>query len=325
MPLLENKTCVVTGGAGSLGFAATFLFMEEGANVVLIDLSMDALEQRAKDLPHDRILLAAADVSQADDVARYVSATVERFGAIDVLFSNAGNFGIVAPIEDYLEEIFDSVYAVHVKGAFLAAKYAVPQMREDGSIIITSSVAATRGDLGVYAYITAKHAQVGLMRCLAKELAPRGIRVNTIHPGPLDNDFQLKVERGLGEAIGTDGTAFFNAVIPMGRHGTSDEVARSVLYLASDQSSFVTGAMMMVDGGMSVRYFLGRKPRLNSRRPNSGRILRRLPKSSSPMRCRKSISRTRPPRTSVTMCRSPKPFPRGRCGSRRLRTNGATS
>jgi NAD(P)-dependent dehydrogenase (short-subunit alcohol dehydrogenase family) len=90
------------------------------------------------------------------------------------------------------------------------------------------------------------------MRCLAKELAPRGIRVNTIHPGPLDNAFQLRVEQGLGEAIGADGTAFFNAMIPMGRHGTADEVSRSVLYLASGQSSFVTGAMLMVDGGMSV-------------------------------------------------------------------------
>ena len=252
MPLLENKTCIVTGGAGSLGFAAALLFLEEGANVVLIDLSLEALERRARALPRDRVALVAADVSQVNDVKRFVAAATDRFGGLDVLFSNAGNFGTVAPIEDYPEEVFDNVYTVHVKGAFLAAKYAVPHMRDGGSIIITSSVAATRGDPGVYAYITAKHAQVGLMRCLAKELAPRGIRVNTIHPGPLDNDFQLRVEKGLGEAIGEDGTAFFNAMIPLGRHGSAEEVARSVLYLASGQSSFVTGAMLMVDGGMSV-------------------------------------------------------------------------
>jgi NAD(P)-dependent dehydrogenase (short-subunit alcohol dehydrogenase family) len=252
MPLLGNKTCIVTGGAGSLGFAAVERFLEEGANVVLVDLSMEALEHCATGLPRERVAVVAADVSKADDVKRYVSVAVERFGGIDVLFSNAGNFGTVAPIEDYPEDVLDAVYAVHVRGAFLAAKHAVPFMRDGGSIIITSSVAATRGDAGVYAYITAKHAQVGLMRCLAKELAPRGIRVNTIHPGPLDNAFQLRVEQGLGEAIGADGTAFFNAMIPMGRHGTADEVSRTVLYLASSQSSFVTGAMMMVDGGMSV-------------------------------------------------------------------------
>jgi NAD(P)-dependent dehydrogenase (short-subunit alcohol dehydrogenase family) len=125
-------------------------------------------------------------------------------------------------------------------------------MTDGGSIVITSSVAATRGDPGVYAYITAKHAQIGLMRCLAKELAPRRIRVNTIHPGPISNDFQLNVEKGLGAAIGRDGTAFFNEMIPLGRHGTPEEIARSVLYLASEQSSFTTGAMLMADGGMSI-------------------------------------------------------------------------
>ena len=125
-------------------------------------------------------------------------------------------------------------------------------MTAGGSIVITSSVAATRGDPGVYAYITAKHAQTGLMRCLAKELAPRGIRVNTVNPGPVDNGFQLAVEKGLGAAIGADGTDFFNSIIPLGRHASPEEIARSVLYLASEQSSFVTGTMLMVDGGMSV-------------------------------------------------------------------------
>lgn len=252
MPLLHKKTCIITGGAGSLGLAAAKLFLDEGANVALVDLSMWALEQAAESLPKDRILLIAADVSRTLDAEAYISQTVERFGLIDILFSNAGNFGTVAPIEDYPEDIFDRVQQVHVKGAFLAAKYAVPKMRDGGAIVITSSVAGMRGDPGVYAYITAKHAQIGLMRCLAKELAPRKIRVNTIHPGPIDNGFQLNVEKGLGEAIGGDGTAFFNAMIPLGRHGTAEEIARSVLYLASDQSSFVTGTTLMVDGGMSV-------------------------------------------------------------------------
>jgi NAD(P)-dependent dehydrogenase (short-subunit alcohol dehydrogenase family) len=125
-------------------------------------------------------------------------------------------------------------------------------MNDGGAIVITSSIAGTRGDPGVYAYITAKHAQVGLMRCLSKELAPRRIRVNAIHPGPIDNSFQQRVEDDLGKIINRDATAFFNEMIPLGRHGTPEEIARSVLYLASDDSSFTTGAMLMVDGGMSV-------------------------------------------------------------------------
>ncbi|MCT7665259.1 SDR family NAD(P)-dependent oxidoreductase [Shinella kummerowiae] len=252
MALLDRKTCIITGGAGSIGLATARLFLAEGANVVLVDLDRDTLDSAAAGLPEDRVALAAADVTDAASTRAYVDLAVSRFGGIDVLFSNAGIFGIVAPIADYPVDLFDRVQAVHVRGAFLAAQQAVPHMRRGGSIVITSSVAATRGDAGVYAYITAKHAQTGLMRCLAKELALRGIRVNTVNPGPVDNGFQLAVEQGLGAAIGADGTEFFNGLIPMGRHANPEEVARSVLYLASDQSSFVTGTMLMVDGGMSI-------------------------------------------------------------------------
>ncbi len=251
---LDDKTCIVTGGAGSLGSVTARLMLDEGARVMLVDRSDLALKRTADSLASssDRVATFVADVGNAEDAERFVAATVERFGAIDVLFSNAGNFGTVAPIESYPVDVFDDVYAVHVRGAFLACKYAVPKMNDGGAIVITSSVAATRGDPGVYAYITAKHAQVGLMRCLAKELAPRRIRVNTIHPGPIDNQFQHNVEAGLTQAIGRDGGEFFNELIPLGRHAKVEEVARSVLYLVSDDASFVTGAMLMVDGGMSV-------------------------------------------------------------------------
>lgn len=252
MAALKDKTAIITGGAGSIGLAVARLFVAAGARVMLVDLRQAALAAVMAELGSPATAMIAADVSRAADVEGAVAATVARFGRIDILFSNAGNFGKVAPIESYPEDVFDAVYATHVKGAFLLAKFAVPHMNDGGSIVITSSVAGTRGDPGVHAYITAKHAQVGLMRCLAKELAPRRIRVNTIHPGPIDNAFQLAVETGLGEAIGGDGTAFFNRLIPLGRHGRPEEIARSVLYLASDESSFTTGSMLMVDGGMAI-------------------------------------------------------------------------
>jgi len=252
MGILENKACVVTGGAGSIGTAAARLMLEQGAKLVLCDLSIHDLEVAREKLPPGELVLVAGDVANPQDMQTLAERAVAAFGGIDVVFSNAGNFGTVAPIAQYPEDVFDAVLAVHVRGAFLVAKYLTPHMRAGGSLIITSSIAGTRGDPGVYGYITAKHAQVGLMRCLAKELAPRGIRVNTLHPGPIDNAFQLDVEKGLGEEIGRDGTEFFNEMIPMGRHGTPEEMAQAVLFLASDMSSFTTGTMLMADGGMSA-------------------------------------------------------------------------
>jgi NAD(P)-dependent dehydrogenase (short-subunit alcohol dehydrogenase family) len=252
MKRLTDKSCLITGGAGSIGVATARLFLEEGAKVMLLDLRQADLDRARASLGGGDIATVAADVTKAESVAAAVEATVARFGKIDVLFSNAGNFGVVAPIDAYPEDVFDAVYCVHVKGAFLACKYSTPHMNAGGSIVITSSVAGVRGDPGVYAYITAKHAQIGLMRCLAKELAPRRIRVNTIHPGPIENSFQQAVEADLGKLIQRDGAAFFNEMIPLGRHGAPEEIAQSVLYLASDQSSFTTGALLMVDGGMSV-------------------------------------------------------------------------
>jgi NAD(P)-dependent dehydrogenase (short-subunit alcohol dehydrogenase family) len=250
---MRDKVCVITGGAGSIGAASAKLLLQEGAKVMITDLHEAALQKAAAAIGSgDNLAWCAADVTKSDQVKNAVARTVSRFGKIDVLFSNAGNFGGVAPIGDYPEDVFDAVLAVHVKGAFLCAKHAVPQMNDGGSIIITSSVAGVTGDPGVYGYITAKHAQVGLMRVLAKELAGRNIRVNTLHPGPVENEFQLNVEKKLGELIGRDGTQFFNEIIPMHRHVRPDEVARSVLFLASDASSFTTGSLLMVDGGMSV-------------------------------------------------------------------------
>ena len=249
---LAGKTCIITGGAGSIGLASARLFLAEGARVMLVDRDETALEEAARRLGSPDVAYCVADVGNATDVQRYIAATVEAFGKIDVLFSNAGNMGPIGPIADYPEDGFDDVYRVHVKGAFLACKYGIPQMNDGGSIIITSSVVGLTGDPGPYGYITAKHAQVGLMRSVAKEVARRAIRVNTIHPGPTQNSFQAGVEEHLGKVLGRDAGEFFDEIIPLGRHASPDEIARSVLFLASDDSSFVTGSTLAVDGGMTA-------------------------------------------------------------------------
>jgi NAD(P)-dependent dehydrogenase (short-subunit alcohol dehydrogenase family) len=252
MPLLQDKVCIVTGGAGSVGAASARLFLAEGAKIMLVDRRADELAKVAKQLASDKIATRAADVTQAEQVKAYIDATVTKWGKIDVLFSNAGNSGVVSPIESYPDEIFDSVIAVHVRGAFLACKYGLPQMREGGSIVITSSVVGVRGDGGgSVAYVTAKHAQVGLMRSVSKNAAARNVRVNTLHPGPIDNDFQLNIEKGIGAMTGVDGTKLLDQAIPLHRHARPEEIARAALFLASDQSSFTTGSILMADGGMS--------------------------------------------------------------------------
>ncbi len=251
MPLLENKVCVVTGGAGSIGLASARLFLREGAKVMLVDLNEADLQRATRELDSPSTDWVAADVGDAAATQAYIERAVDRFGPIDVLFSNAGNQGPVVPVTEYPEDAFDAQIRVHVRGAFLACKYGLPRMRDGGSLIITSSVVGAMGAPGVVAYVTAKHAQVGLMRSVAKEAARRRIRVNTLHPGPVDNAFQARIEANIGKmAGGIDATKMLNDAIPLHRHAEPDEIARSALYLACDLSSFVTGSMLMVDGGM---------------------------------------------------------------------------
>jgi len=252
MAQLSGKVCIITGGAGSIGLATARLFLREGAKVMLVDLRESDLKRALADLNSGSAASVAADVTRADQVKNYVEKTVTKWGRIDVLFSNAGNFGSAAPVTEFPEDVFDSVMAVHIKGAFLACKYGLPHMNDGGSVIITSSTVGIRAPGGGgSAYTTAKHAQVGLMRTVAKEVAPRGIRVNTIHPGPVDNTFQAAVEKDIGDRIGLDATKLINEAVTLKRHASPEEIARSVLYLASDQSSFMTGSTLVVDGGLS--------------------------------------------------------------------------
>jgi NAD(P)-dependent dehydrogenase (short-subunit alcohol dehydrogenase family) len=248
---LRDKVAVISGGAGSIGAATARLFVAEGARVVVTDVDGEALDSVAAEFG-DAAATCVADATDSAQVRAAVGLAVERFGGLDVAFANAGVFGVIAPVAEYPEDVFDHVMAVNVRGPFLLARYALAAMRDGGSLILNSSVVGLTSDPGICAYATSKHALVGLMRTAAKEMAPRGIRVNTMHPGPVDNTFQHRIEvtaTGLDE--GAAGAAF-EEMIPLGRHAQADEVARVALFLASDESSFVTGAAVAVDGGMSV-------------------------------------------------------------------------
>jgi len=253
MKRLQDKIALITGGAAGIGLETARLFLAEGASVVLVDLNEDDLA-KAKDSLQGEVATIAADVSSPDDTARYVRETVEKFGRIDVFFNNAGIEGKVAPLVDQKIEDFDRVMAVNVRGAFLGLQHVLPVMtgQQSGSIINMSSIAGLKGSPNVAPYITSKHAVVGLTRAAAIEAAPAGVRVNSVHPSPVNTRMMRSLEDGFSPGQGDAVKEQLTASIPLGRYGESADIAALVLFLASDDAAFITGAQYPVDGGMAA-------------------------------------------------------------------------
>jgi NAD(P)-dependent dehydrogenase (short-subunit alcohol dehydrogenase family) len=250
MGRLEDKVALITGGGGSIGAATARLFAEEGAKVVLADVDEDGLATVTDEIGAERAAYVVTDVTDSGQVREAVRIAIERFGGLDVAFANAGIFGDATPIVDYPEDVFDQVMAVNVKGSFLVAKHVLAVMRDGGSLIFNSSVVGLLSDAGIAGYATSKHAIVGLMRTAAREVAGRGIRVNSLHPGPVDNQFQHHIEVIATCAPEERAAELFEERIPLARHAAPEEIARSVLFLASEDSSFVTATTLSVDGGL---------------------------------------------------------------------------
>jgi NAD(P)-dependent dehydrogenase (short-subunit alcohol dehydrogenase family) len=260
MARLEGKVAVITGATGGIGQAAARLFAGEGAQVALVDLDEGALQEVVRSIGEDRASYTVADVTQPGPSQAYVNAAVNRWGGIDALLANAGIEGTLSTIPDYPIDVFDRVMAVNVRGVWLGIKYAVPAMRErgGGSIVITSSTAGIGGTPEMSAYTTSKHAVIGMMRTAAMEGASLGIRVNTVNPAPIETRMMRSIEE-MRVAAFDDSTITvdlakesFAERIPLRRYGNPEEVARLMLFLASDDSSFCTGGVYMVDGGRSA-------------------------------------------------------------------------
>ncbi|MCY4370460.1 MAG: glucose 1-dehydrogenase [bacterium] len=244
---LKGRAAVVTGAGQGIGAAIARLFAEEGARLILADMRSGP----AKDLEADirsgggEALFVKTDVTSDGDCRRMVDAAVASYGGLDVLVNNAGIAG-KGTVTEIAEESWDRVMAVNLKSIFLASRHAVPHMERGGggSIVCIASVAGVTGEKGQVAYNTSKHGVIGLVRCMAFDHAAANIRVNAVCPGA--------TETPLLSPLTEERRTRLEGMHLMGRLGRPEEIARAVLHLASDESSFTTGAAYFVDGGYTA-------------------------------------------------------------------------
>lgn len=252
MGKLENKVAIITGGGSGIGAATAKLFVQEGAKVVIVGRTEEKLRRTVREINHENISYAVGDVAKPEDTQRYVQHAVERFGGIDVLVSNAAIEGTFKHILEHTLEEFDEVMGINARGVWLSIKHAFPEMKKrgGGSIVITSSLVGVGGFPAASAYTASKHAVVGLGRALAMDGAPFNIRVNTVVPGLIDNDMLASLHRRIAPGAEEQLKGALTARVPLKRFGTNEEVARLNLFLASSDSSYITGGVYANDGGV---------------------------------------------------------------------------
>jgi NAD(P)-dependent dehydrogenase (short-subunit alcohol dehydrogenase family) len=250
MKTLKNQVALITGASGGIGLATTKLFLEQGAKVMLADVDKKALEQMLADLNSPNVSYIKTDITHREANEQMVAHTMHTFGRLDIFMANAGIEGATVPIQDYPEAIYDRVQSVNTKGVWMGCKAVIPVLTDGGCIIITSSVAGLKGFATLIPYVMSKHAVTGLAKSLAIELAPRKIRVHSIHPGPVNNRMMRSIETQISPEAPEAVQEGFTATIPMGRYAENVEVARVALFLAQKEQSYLTGTQQLVDGGM---------------------------------------------------------------------------
>ena len=238
----RDKCVLVLGGTAGIGAAACRMFAAEGARLALTGRNADALRAMAEELD---ALAIRSDMGNLEQTRAALAEVEEALGGIDVLFVNAGVGGF-AMVPDVTEDFWDGIHNVNLRGAFFAIQSALPLMRDGGSIVITGSIGSMAAVPGNVAYAAAKAGLRAMARIVGKELLPRRIRVNMISPGPTDTEI-FKRDASDAEIAGM--REMLSAVVPIGRMGTSEEVARAVLFLASPEASFINGVDLCVDGG----------------------------------------------------------------------------
>ena len=247
MGKLDGKVALITGGNSGIGLSTAKLFVKEGAKVVITGRREEALDQAVKEIGGGvkSILADASDVGKSKEV---VEQTVAAFGKIDILFLNAG-VAYFLPISEITEDHFDSQFNTNVKGPFFLIKEALPYLNDGAVIVGNTSVVGQKGFDGTSVYSATKAAFRSLSRVLASELRERKIRTVSVAPGPIETPIYGKL--GMPEEALKEMGAGFAQQVPLGRFGSAEELAKSVLFLASDDASFVNGVELEVDGGLS--------------------------------------------------------------------------
>lgn len=246
MSKLQGKIAVVTGGNSGIGLASAQLFKEEGATVIINARNAQRLEETKKELG-DTFDVIQADFSKTSEIESFFNQVGEKYGKIDVLFLNAG-VAPFAPVEQVDEASFDYLFNVNVKGVFFGVQKAIPFLNEGSSVVFTTSVVNQMGMENASAYAATKAAVGSLTKTLANELIGRGIRVNSLSPGPIETPIFGKI--GLDEEQLNEMAQGIISQVPLGRMGQAEELAKAALFLVSDDSSYVVGTELVVDGGM---------------------------------------------------------------------------
>jgi NAD(P)-dependent dehydrogenase (short-subunit alcohol dehydrogenase family) len=247
MGKLDGKVAVITGGNSGMGLATAQRFVDEGAHVFITGRRQAELDAAVKRIGRN-VTGVQGDVSNLADLDRLYAAVKEQKGRVDVLFANAGG-GELVPLGSITEEHFDWIFGVNVRGLLFSVQKALPLFRDGGSIILNASIASIKGMPAFGVYSASKAAVRSFARTWTVELKDRKIRVNTLSPGPIDTPILsglAATEEELAQL-----KANLAGQVPLGRMGTSDEIAKVALFLASDDSSFVTGVELFVDGGMA--------------------------------------------------------------------------
>lgn len=251
MNRLEGKVAVITGGNSGIGYASAQHFLAEGAaHVIITGRNADAIDKAVSELG-ERATGIVSDTGSMADIAQLADKVKATVSSIDVLFINAG-IGKFAPIEAMTEEAFDANMNVNFKGAYFTIQALLPMISDGGSIILNTSINAHIGMPTASVYSASKAALISLARNLSAELLPRRIRVNAVSPGPVATPFHTTEKLGLTDEQLQQMGAGILAQVPAGRFGTMDEIAKAIVFFASDDSTFVLGAELIADGGMST-------------------------------------------------------------------------